>query len=132
AGVMELPDIVAVTKADLGDAARRARGDAQSALALAHPPAGAWQVPVVLVASATGEGLDDLLGEIARHRDWADDNGAGARRRLVQARAWIEEGIRAAFGRHGLAAVDIDSALATDGPFTAERKLLDELKARCR
>ncbi len=132
AGVMELPDIVAVTKADLGDAAARARGDAESALALARPAPGNWRAPVVLVAAATGAGLDDLLGEVARHRDWSDDTGAFQRRRQAQTRAWIEEGIRAQFGRQGLAAVDIGSALKTEGPFTAERKLVDQLKARFR
>ncbi|HXW31173.1 MAG TPA: methylmalonyl Co-A mutase-associated GTPase MeaB, partial [Xanthobacteraceae bacterium] len=34
AGIMELPDIVAVTKADLGDPARRAKADVEGALGL--------------------------------------------------------------------------------------------------
>jgi LAO/AO transport system kinase len=58
AGVMELPDVVAVTKGDLGAAARRARADVEGALGLsAH---GEWTAPVVTISASTGEGLDEL------------------------------------------------------------------------
>ncbi len=124
AGVMELPDIVVVTKADMGAAARRARADVEGALSLGHtggpPPA------VVLVSAATGEGLDDLVAAIAAHRgpvvsaSNAKAAGDGAGRRATQPRQWLADAVRTRFGTHGLAATDLDATLAAaGGPFTA-------------
>lgn len=135
AGVMELPDIVVVTKADMGAPARRARADVEGALSLGHtsgpPPA------VVLVSAATGEGLDDLAAAIAAHRGRtlavpgaaggaaaasAEQNVAspGAGRRAGQPRQWLADAVRTRFGTHGLAATDLDAALAAaGGPFAA-------------
>ena len=47
AGIMEVPDVLVVTKADLGDAAKRARADLDQALAAL----GSSAVPVVTVSS---------------------------------------------------------------------------------
>jgi LAO/AO transport system kinase len=130
AGVMELPDIVVVTKADMGAPARRARADVEGALSLGHtsgpPPT------VVLVSAATGEGLADLAAAIAAHRkrvvtgsgaDPAGDTAAATRctsRRPDQPRQWLADAVRTRFGTHGLAATDLDAALsAAGGPFAA-------------
>src|SRR5689334_24992934 len=55
-GVTELPDVVAVTKADM-EAARRARADVEGALTLY---AAERRASIVLVSAARGEGLDAL------------------------------------------------------------------------
>ncbi len=138
AGVMELPDIVVVTKADMGASARRARADVEGALSLGHTngPAPA----VVLVSAATGEGLAELADAIAAHRGRmvtapgaAGGNAAAAAgaagddvaspagsRRAGQPRQWLADAVRTRFGTHGLAATDLDAALsAAGGPFTA-------------
>ena len=46
AGVMELPDIVVVTKADMGDVARRAKSEVEGALTL-FARDDDWRVPVI-------------------------------------------------------------------------------------
>ncbi len=53
AGIVEIPDIAVVTKADLGDAARRAKNDVKSALGLSGKSSSGWQVPVLMVSSTT-------------------------------------------------------------------------------
>ncbi len=67
AGILEIADLLVVTKADLPGAAVTAR-DLREMLPLrAAAPAGAWKVPVLAVSAAKGEGLGALLDGIAAH-----------------------------------------------------------------
>ncbi|MEM7569676.1 MAG: methylmalonyl Co-A mutase-associated GTPase MeaB [Pseudomonadota bacterium] len=59
AGIAEVPDIVFVTKADLGELARRAVADVEGALSLSKNAASKAQV--MLVSSKTGEGLEEAV-----------------------------------------------------------------------
>jgi LAO/AO transport system kinase len=69
AGIMEVPDVLVVTKADLGDAARRARADLDQALAAL----GSSDVPVVAVSSlAPTSGIDELVAALDAHRERID------------------------------------------------------------
>jgi LAO/AO transport system kinase len=128
AGVMELPDVVAVNKSDLGEAARRAAADVEGALRLFTGSAG-FPAPVVLVSAAHNLGLDELEAAIARHRDWLGQSGRLAQRRQAQEAAWIEEAIRARFGSMGLAAAR-KLSLGPGGPFARERLIARELAGR--
>lgn len=119
AGVMELPDIVCVTKADMGEPARRAMADVAGALTLAIHEPGAWVAPVVLVSSTAMTGLDDLAKAVAGHADWLATGGRRAARRSAQARHWVEDAVRVRFGHRGLAHVDVSSELRRRGPFGA-------------
>jgi GTPase len=130
AGVMELPDVVAVTKADLGAAASRARSEAEGALTLFSRDGGAWHPPVVLVSASRGDGLADLGEAISRHRAHLDADGRLAARRAHQQRMWVEESVRARFGTVGLAAAR--SLNPEGGPFARERAIAAELGPRLR
>jgi LAO/AO transport system kinase len=127
AGVMELPDVIAVTKADMGEAALRAKADVEGALTLVTRDAGAWVAPVVLISSLAGTGLDALAEAVAAHAAWL----AGTRlteRRTLQERQWVEEAIRTRFGTAGLEALGgFDSR---GGPFRRERAAADSLARR--
>jgi LAO/AO transport system kinase len=69
AGIMEVPDVLVVTKADLGDAAARARRDLSQALATI----GSRDVPVVAVSSIPPPaGVDELAGALDEHRAGLD------------------------------------------------------------
>lgn len=127
AGVMELPDVIAVTKADMGAPAQRAKADVEGALTLVSRDPGAWVAPVVLVSSTTGEGLDRLGEAIEAHRRWL---GAGRRAALreAQERQWVEEAVRARFGTAGLAAAG--SGGPRSGPFTREHRVARALIER--
>lgn len=128
AGVMELPDVVAVTKADMGAAARRAKADVAGALTLFDAGEG-WVAPVELVSSASGEGLDELEAALEQHRLWLTDDHRLQRLRAAQAESWIAEGIRSRYGAVGLAlARRVDTV--SGGPFSREKALADHLSAR--
>jgi LAO/AO transport system kinase len=127
AGVMELPEVIAVTKADMGAAAQRARSDVEGALSLAT--AQGWRAPVVAVSATRAEGLDDLDAAVARHRTFLAEDGRLDLRRRAQERAWVEEAVRVRFGSAGL---DAGRALFSRaaGPFTNELIIANELSGR--
>jgi len=127
AGVLEMPDVVVVTKADIGAPARRARADVEGALTLNAEID--YSPPVVLVSAAEHTGLDDLDAAVARHRVFLADDDRLERRRAQQQRAWVEEAIRARFGSAGLA-IARRLAPRDNGPFTIERMLSRELSGR--
>jgi LAO/AO transport system kinase len=66
AGLTEIADIFVVNKADRGDADRTVSTIRQS-LSLAPTP-GDWKHPIVKVSAATGDGVDDLIQALDRHR----------------------------------------------------------------
>lgn len=102
AGVMELPDVVAVTKSDMTEAAQRAVADVEGALTLALSEDSSWQVPVVSVSAARATGLDTLDGAIDAHRDWLAGGARLQKRRLAQQWHWVLQAIRTRFGNTGV------------------------------
>jgi LAO/AO transport system kinase len=78
AGVMEIPDVIAVNKADhpLTDTmVREIRG------VLSLGPQEGWRVPIVKTEAGRGEGVEELAEGIAAHRDFIDSEGTLAERR---------------------------------------------------
>jgi LAO/AO transport system kinase len=79
AGVMEIPDVIVVNKADhpLTDTMVR---EIKGVLALG--PRGGWQVPVLRTEAARGIGVPELLDTLAEHRAYIEAEGTlSARRR---------------------------------------------------
>jgi len=73
AGIVEIPHLIVVTKADLGAAAERARTDVAGALSLAS--AGDWPLRTLAVSSRSGAGLDDLTKALeAQFIEWLDES----------------------------------------------------------
>ncbi|MCC0017234.1 MAG: methylmalonyl Co-A mutase-associated GTPase MeaB [Rhodobiaceae bacterium] len=129
AGIMELPDIIAVTKADMGASARRACADVEGALGLVAG-GGGWKVPVVAVSAASGEGIGDLLSAIDAHRGWLEREGRLDARRDAQALAFIRDCLRTRHGRVGLKRV-AGHILRSDAgtPFSALLRLIVQVGA---
>jgi len=117
AGIVEIPDIVAVTKGDLGRAATRAKSDVVGALGLAAEASLGWSVPVRVVTATSGEGLDDLMGEIAEHWHWLTREGHLAERRRLQAESWLKQAIKERYGREGLKRLGALSLAPDTAPF---------------
>jgi LAO/AO transport system kinase len=121
AGIVEIPHIIVVTKSDLGAAAERARADALSVLGPAGAGAEGWEVPVLLLSAQQREGLDALAAAIDRH--WQSLGDRLAATRLVQARHWLIEGLREAFGRDGLRRLGEPALAPGESPFRALARL---------
>lgn len=105
AGIVEIPHIVAVTKADMGAAARQARADMKSALRTGAEPGDAdhgWIPRVLTLSAIEGEGVDELIAAIDAHIDHLKAEGRLASQRRGQAENWLAEAVRERFGREGL------------------------------
>ncbi len=128
AGIMEVPHIAVVTKADMTAAARRARADVEGALGLSEIGPDEWLAPVLMLSASRNDGVDLLAGEIDRHRDWLAETGEGERTRTRQARQWLEEMVREQFGLRGLARVSMDIEKDTGAsPFARAQQLMGKL-----
>ncbi len=80
AGLLEVADLFVINKADRSGT-REARRDLQQMLELSAPAD--WRPPVVETTASTGQGIEELWTEIARHRAFLIDKGL-----LEQRRAW--------------------------------------------
>ncbi len=99
AGVVEIPHLAVVTKADMGAPARRAVADLRGALSLAAP--GAEEVAVLSCSATTGEGMEALIGALLARGAALAGEGALSAQRSAQARAWLRRSVTAAYGAEG-------------------------------
>jgi LAO/AO transport system kinase len=87
AGVMEIPDVIVVNKADhpmTDTMVREVRG----VLALSQDPEG-WKVPILRTEAARGEGVDELATQIDAHREFIEQAGTLAERRARNLRSEV-------------------------------------------
>jgi LAO/AO transport system kinase len=87
AGVMEIPDVIVVNKADhpmTDTMVREVRG----VLALSQDPEG-WKVPILRTEAARGEGVDELAQKIREHREFIEERGTLAERRARNLRSEV-------------------------------------------
>ena len=90
AGILEVADVLVVNKADRDGAESTVR-ELRHMLALGSPRApGDWRPPVIATVASSGQGVDELMGALAKHREWLQVSGAGRTRRLARASAEIE------------------------------------------
>src|SRR4051812_23283698 len=88
AGVMEIPDVIVVNKADhpLTDTMVR---EIRSVLSLG--PKTSWRVPIVRTQAVTGEGVEELAERIAEHRQHIIEEGTLEERRRRNLRNEVME-----------------------------------------
>lgn len=100
-GIMEVPAILAVNKADLGGPAERAAVDLKRGLRRAERD-DEWEVPVVLVSATRRTGVASLVDALDRHRAWLVAAGRLPAVRRAQEAAWGVKRLRDEFGRFGV------------------------------
>src|SRR5438445_18093 len=129
AGVLEIADVLVVNKADRPGADETVRDLAQM-LSLAKDPS--WKPPIVRTAARSGEGIEQLVDAIAKHRAWAEESGERTRRRREAARSEVLTLLREALlrrleGRIGDARLDAAVSRVADrrlDPYAAVDELL--------
>ena len=89
AGILEIGDVYVINKADR-DGATQVRRELRSMLALAERSEGAWRPPIVSSVAVKGEGIDEVVTEIDKHRAWLEESGQREARRTRRARDEIE------------------------------------------
>jgi LAO/AO transport system kinase len=118
AGIMEIPDVIAVNKLD-HPAAKTMVNEVRQVLALT--PDRAWKPPIVLTEALRGEGIEQLWGAIDSHRSFLAGEGRLEERRR---RNLAGEVFAVASAR---AKAHLERAVADDPEL---RRLLDEVQAR--
>jgi LAO/AO transport system kinase len=118
AGIMEIPDVIAINKMD-HPAAKTMLNEVRSILALDHGRE--WKVPIVLTEAVREENVDRLWDAIGEHRAFLEAEGELERRRR---RNLATEVFAVASNR---AKSHLQRAVADDPEL---RRLLDEVQSR--
>ncbi|HWE14290.1 MAG TPA: GTP-binding protein [Solirubrobacteraceae bacterium] len=126
-GIMEIPDVLVVTKADLGQVATRALSDLRAALRSLR----SGDTAVLAVSSvAPPTGIDELIRALDAHRARLDLSARRARSRRMHALA----DFAAEYGQRGLRAIggrrEAERWLATQDPGRDVAWLRRELERR--
>ena len=127
-GVMELADLVVVTKADgdLAPAARQAEADHRHALGLLRPRFEGWRPPVLSCSARTGAGIDEVWAAVLDHRRTLEGTGALRHLRAEQARAWLWSEVRERL----LAGLRADAAVRRLAPALEAKVVAGEVAQR--
>jgi LAO/AO transport system kinase len=118
AGIMEIPDVIAINKMD-HPAAKTMLNEVRSILSLDKERS--WQPPIVLTEATTGENVDKLWEQIEAHRAHLVEEGHLEERRRKNLAGEV---FAVASGR---AKVHLERAVADDPEL---RRLLDEVQRR--
>ena len=126
AGLMEVADVFVVNKADR-DGAHALMAELRFSVHLHYTSGGApkdvdWEVPVLAAQAANDVGIDELIGQVKRHRAVLEQAGALETRRQARRRAELEALLVEEFTAQVTARVQTDAALgATIEAVTAGR-----------
>ncbi len=117
AGIMEIPDVIAINKLD-HPAAKTMQNEVRSVLALDRESP--WRPPIVMTEALRGENVPELWEKIEEHRAFLGEGGLEERRR----RNLATEVFAVAAAR---AKAHLERAVADDPELA---KLLDQVQAR--
>lgn len=105
AGIMEIPDVLVVNKADHGRLAQRAASDLRGALdtlrGVGVAARSGWEVPICLTSARDRQGLDGLADALAAHRASMAPEQL-KERRLAGAVAWALSLFRRQHGEYAV------------------------------
>jgi LAO/AO transport system kinase len=118
AGIMEIPDVIAINKMD-HPMAKTMRNEVRQVLALG--PREGWRPPIVLTEAMRGEGVDKLWEKIEEHRAWLLADGELERRRQRNLASEVFQVASTRARRHIEAAVRGDAEL---------QRLLEQVQER--
>ncbi len=118
AGIMEIPDIIVVNKADHPLTQTMVR-EIRGVLSLA--PQGSWQVPILQTEAVDGRGIDELMDQLVEHRAHIESEGTLSQRRRHNLRSEV-----LALATHRVRR-DLEQRLAQGDGF---EKLIDDVVAR--
>jgi LAO/AO transport system kinase len=100
-GIVEMADVLAITKADGAnrEPAALARATYAGAMHLFPPTADRWSPPVLTTSAQEGEGVTELWAAVLSHQTQSDASGHRLARRREQAVAWMRELVTTGLGR---------------------------------
>ncbi|MBK6636925.1 MAG: methylmalonyl Co-A mutase-associated GTPase MeaB [Rhodocyclaceae bacterium] len=132
-GIMEIPDVFAINKADLGGAAHKTAAEVGriASSKSAHPDRGeGWDYPVCLVSATHNTGIAELAAHLERHHAYLTETAQLMARRHRHQAAWLIRLLRDDFGHFGLELVGGRDALLRRFDQTAGDALTDYAQLR--
>ncbi|MFO0571807.1 MAG: methylmalonyl Co-A mutase-associated GTPase MeaB [Polyangiaceae bacterium] len=102
AGILEIPDVLAVNKADLGSVAERAFSDLQAALVVSAEASGGSPPPVLLTSATTRAGVDELVRVLDERYERLVSEGKLEQLRVAKSAAWAYRQFRERYGERGV------------------------------
>jgi LAO/AO transport system kinase len=133
AGIMEIPDVIAINKMD-HPAAKTMLNEVRSVLSLDSERA--WKPPIVLTEASRGENVPELWEQVEQHRAWLESEGLLEERRRENLAREVFAVASARAKQHLERAVADDAELRRLleqvqrrelDPLTAVREILDEV-----
>jgi LAO/AO transport system kinase len=118
AGIMEIPDVIAINKLD-HPAAKTMLNEVRSILALNESDG--WKPPIVLTEAVRGENVTELWAKVEEHRAYLEQSGALEERRRKNLAGEVFAVASARAKQH------LEDAVADDPEL---RRLLDEVQRR--
>jgi LAO/AO transport system kinase len=90
-GVLEIADMIAITKADDGNEQRAelTANDYRHAMRIITPASANWTPPVVTISATANKGLDALWAKIQQYRTTMTGSGEWAEKRRTQQIRWM-------------------------------------------
>ena len=124
-GIIEMADVLAITKADGAnrEPAARARATYAGAMHLLPPGPGHWTPPVLATSALEGEGITELWTAVLAHQAEAEVGGRRLARRRDQAVGWMRELVSIGLGRALARDPEVATAVATLESRVAEFKI---------
>jgi LAO/AO transport system kinase len=111
AGILEVPDVFLVNKADLGAPAERTASELAAGLGLTTSLADGWEPPVLLASARDTVGIPELLAALEAHGRHARASGTLAERRFAGRVHSVFDSLTAGYGSFGLARIGGREAL---------------------
>jgi LAO/AO transport system kinase len=113
AGVLELPDIFVVNKADLGAVANRTASELGAGLGLGERKSTGWTAPVLMASARDGTGISEVLATVRAHRAALEAADELQELRAAARASHVVEALVRRFGSFGLERVGGGDALRT-------------------
>lgn len=111
AGLLELPDLFVVNKADLGAPAERTAHELEASLALGTRDATGWAPRVLRVSARDARGISDLVDALDAHRAQLAATDALAERRRRGALQFVRDALERRYGSYGLGRIGGEETL---------------------
>ncbi len=140
-GIMEMADLVAITKADGPNRERavQARAEYSNALHLFPPAESGWTPRVLTCSALEGGGLNEIWDAVEEYIRFTRENGYFARNRGRQARYWmyefIDESLRSHFYaepgiREHIRSLEKEVLAGSKSSFHAAMEILDRYRGK--
>ena len=124
-GIIEIPDIIVVTKSDLKDLSQITLSDLLSSKNFLSEKS-EWDIGILPISSKKNLGINDLLYLIQKRWLWLNNSKILKNTRIFQDIEWIRRTIRNKFGTEGIKLTENQIKIEKN-PFSLLKKLENRL-----